>query len=54
MIEPEVAHNLMSLIAEGTGESEEADMLLRQNAIEIYVEILQNTPAPSRLPPFCA
>ena len=50
MIEPEVAHNLMSLIAEGTGESEEADMLLRQNAIEIYVEILQTTPAPSRLP----
>ena len=50
MIEPEVAHNLMSLIAEGTGESEEADMLLRQNAIEIYVEILQTTAAPSRLP----
>lgn len=50
MIDPQVAHNLMSLIAEGTGDSEEADMLLRQNAIELYVEILQTTPAPARLP----
>jgi len=40
MVRQEVAQNLMSMIAEGTGESEEADMLLRQNAIEIYVGLL--------------
>jgi AP-4 complex subunit epsilon-1 len=41
MVSGDVAQNLMSLIAEGTGESEEADMLLRQNAVEIYVSLLQ-------------
>ena len=45
MVQQEVAQNLMSLIAEGTGESEEADMLLRQNAIEIYVGLLKEKPA---------
>jgi len=43
MVRPEVAQNLMSLIAEGTGESEEDDMLLRQNAVEIYANLLLNT-----------
>jgi len=41
MVPQNVAQNLMSLIAEGTGESEEADMLLRQNAVEIYVALLK-------------
>ena len=37
-----VAQNLMSLLAEGTGESEEADTELRQAAIAIYVELLSS------------
>ena len=49
MVQQEVAQNLMSLIAEGAGESEEADMLLRQNAIEIYVTLLKEKPA-AKLP----
>ena len=38
-----VAQNLMSLLAEGTGESEEADLLLRRSAIDIYVDLLNRT-----------
>jgi AP-4 complex subunit epsilon-1 len=49
MVEPQVAQNLMSLIAEGTGESDEEDMLLRQTAIELYVQLLQDKP-PAKLP----
>lgn len=49
MVEPQVAQNLMSLIAEGTGESDEADMLLRQTAIELYITLLQEKP-PAKLP----
>lgn len=49
MVEAQVAQNLMSLIAEGTGESEESDMLLRQNAIELYVSLLKEK-TPSKLP----
>lgn len=49
MVQQEVAQNLMSLIAEGTGESEEDDMLLRQNAIEMYVTLLKEKPA-AKLP----
>jgi AP-4 complex subunit epsilon-1 len=50
----DVAQNLMSLIAEGSGEgedgedSEEADMLLRQHAVEIYAAKLAGPKA--RLP----
>jgi AP-4 complex subunit epsilon-1 len=47
MVSTDVAQNLMSLIAEGTGESEEADMLLRQNAVEIYVGLLHDKPVGS-------
>jgi len=47
MVSADVAQNLMSLIAEGTGESEEADMLLRQNAVEIYVALLKEKPLAS-------
>jgi AP-4 complex subunit epsilon-1 len=49
LVKQEVAQNLMSMIAEGTGESEEADMLLRQSAIEMYVSLLKEKPA-SKLP----
>ena len=49
MVSPQVANNLMSLIAEGTGDSEEDDMLLRQNAVELYVQLLQDKP-PAKLP----
>ena len=53
-VSPAVAQNLMSLIAEGSGEgedgeeSEEADMLLRQHAVEIYAAKLAGPKA--RLP----
>ena len=49
MVAPQVAQNLMSLIAEGTGESDEVDMLLRQNAIELYATLLKEKTA-SKLP----
>ena len=45
MVDLAVAQNLMSLIAEGTGESDEADMQLRSTAIELYVTLLQEKPA---------
>jgi AP-4 complex subunit epsilon-1 len=44
MVSQDVAQNLMSLIAEGTGDSDEEDMLLRQNAVEIYVALLRDKP----------
>jgi AP-4 complex subunit epsilon-1 len=47
LVSQDVAHQLMSLIAEGTGESDEADMLLRQNAVEIYVALLRDKPVGS-------
>lgn len=51
MVRQEVAMNLMSLIAEGTGDSEEADMLLRQNAVELYIGLLRDKPgAATKLP----
>jgi AP-4 complex subunit epsilon-1 len=49
MVDYQVAQNLMSLIAEGTGESDEADMMLRQTAIELYVGLLVEKP-PAKLP----
>jgi AP-4 complex subunit epsilon-1 len=49
MVDLLVAQNLCSLIAEGTGESEEQDMMLRQTAIELYIQLLQDKP-PAQLP----
>eukprot|EP00592_Proboscia_alata_P006091 CAMPEP_0194355278 /NCGR_PEP_ID=MMETSP0174-20130528/3214_1 /TAXON_ID=216777 /ORGANISM="Proboscia alata, Strain PI-D3" /LENGTH=1060 /DNA_ID=CAMNT_0039124499 /DNA_START=84 /DNA_END=3266 /DNA_ORIENTATION=+ len=42
LVKPEVAHNLMSLIAEGSGdeEDEESDMALRQNAVELGCKLI--------------
>mmetsp|Transcript_3426 Transcript_3426/g.5283 ORF Transcript_3426/g.5283 Transcript_3426/m.5283 type:complete len:1070 (-) Transcript_3426:374-3583(-) len=47
VVRPDVAQNLMSLIAEGTGdeESEEADIELRRDAVEIYAALLDRPPA---------
>jgi AP-4 complex subunit epsilon-1 len=49
MVDLQVAQNLMTLIAEGTGESEEQDMFLRQTAITLYIQLLQDKP-PSQIP----
>ena len=47
LVDPDVATNLMSLIAEGTGnedDDEEADMVLRKQAVELYVSLLASPP----------
>lgn len=51
LVDDAVATNLMSLIAEGTGneeDDEEADMVLRKQAVELYVNLLGNPP--NRMP----
>ncbi|KAL9184430.1 hypothetical protein ACHAXT_002516 [Thalassiosira profunda] len=51
LVDPAVATNLTSLIAEGTGneeDDEEADMVLRKQAVELYVNLLGNPP--NRMP----
>jgi len=51
LVDPAVATNLMSLIAEGTGneeDDEQADMVLRKQAVELYVSLLVNPP--NRMP----
>lgn len=40
LVDSSVASTVMNLLAEGTGESEEQDMLLRQTAVELYVDLL--------------
>ena len=40
LVKPEVANNLMRLIAEGTGEDDDADEELRSEAVETYLELL--------------
>jgi len=49
LVKPEVAHNLMQLIAEGTGEDEESDMQLRKDAVENYVSLLDKPVIPDLL-----
>ena len=49
MVDLQVAQNLMTLIAEGTGESDEQDMFLRQTAIELYIQLLQDK-SPAQIP----
>lgn len=47
LVDPAVATNLMSLVAEGTGNEdgdEEADMVLRKQAVELYVTLLASAP----------
>jgi AP-4 complex subunit epsilon-1 len=40
LVKPEAAHTLMQLIAEGTGEDDDADEQLRKDAVENYVSLL--------------
>jgi len=47
LVQAEVAHNLMTLIAEGSGEDEESDIALRRDAVDTYTALLET----SRLPP---
>jgi AP-4 complex subunit epsilon-1 len=41
LVRDEVAHNLLRLIAEGSGEDEEQDMELRRDAVETYLDLLE-------------
>ncbi|CAN0489339.1 unnamed protein product, partial [Discosporangium mesarthrocarpum] len=46
LVKPDVAHNLMQLIAEGSGEDEEADLELRKEAVNSYAGLLDNPAVP--------
>ena len=46
---PDVAHNLMRLIAEGSGEDEESDEALRKFAAQTYYEVLNKPNLPDVL-----
>ena len=46
---PDVAHNLMRLIAEGSGEDDEADMALRRFAAATYYSMLDRPILPDIL-----
>jgi len=43
LVRPELADDLMQLIAEGTGDSEAADTELRKSAVESYIDLLNQT-----------
>ncbi|CAI5745283.1 unnamed protein product [Peronospora destructor] len=49
LVRPEVAHNLLRLIAEGSGEDEDQDMELRRDAVNIYLELLERPVLPDIL-----
>jgi len=52
LVKKEVAQNLMSLIAEGTGsddDDEAADVTLRRNAVDLYVRLLEKPNLPQIL-----
>nr|CCA22889.1 Coatomer protein complex putative [Albugo laibachii Nc14] len=49
LVQPEVAHNLLRLIAEGSGEDEEQDMELRRDAVDTYLDLLEPTVLPDIL-----
>lgn len=50
LVQPKVAHDLMRLIAEGSGEDdEESDSLLRTSAVESYLKLLEEPKLPSVL-----
>lgn len=40
LVKPEVANNLMRLIAEGSGEDDDADQELRTEAVETFLELI--------------
>lgn len=45
-VRPQVAHSVMELLQEGTGESDEADTGLRASAVQSYMELLQQKHLP--------
>jgi Adaptin N terminal region len=49
LIKPEVAQNLLRLLAEGSGESDEADMALRRDAVEGNIAFLDKPALPAIL-----
>ena len=49
LVRPDVAHNLMRLIAEGSGEDEDADMALRAYAAQAYYDLLTKPTLPDIL-----
>ncbi|RLN38407.1 hypothetical protein BBJ28_00014542, partial [Nothophytophthora sp. Chile5] len=49
LVRPEVAHNLLRLIAEGSGEDEDQDMELRRDAVDTYLELLERPVLPDIL-----
>ena len=49
LVRPDVAHNLMRLIAEGSGEDDEADMALRRFAAATYYSMLDRPILPDIL-----
>ncbi|KDO29264.1 hypothetical protein SPRG_19925 [Saprolegnia parasitica CBS 223.65] len=49
LVKVEVAHNLMRLIAEGSGDDEEQDMELRRDAVDTYLELLERPVLPDIL-----
>ena len=46
LVRPDIAHNLMRLIAEGSGEDEAADMAMRTYAASQYYELLEKPVLP--------
>lgn len=49
LVRSEVAHNLMRLIAEGSGEDEDQDMELRRDAVDTYLDLLEKPVLPDIL-----
>ncbi|OQS02573.1 AP-4 complex subunit epsilon [Thraustotheca clavata] len=49
LVKEEVSHNLMRLIAEGSGDDEEQDMELRRDAVDTYLELLERPVLPDIL-----
>ena len=49
LVRPDIAHNLMRLIAEGSGEDEAADMAMRKYAASQYYELLEKPVLPDNL-----
>ncbi|RHY34168.1 hypothetical protein DYB32_004180 [Aphanomyces invadans] len=48
-VDVEVAHNLMRLIAEGSGDDEDQDAELRRDAVDTYLELLEKPVLPDIL-----
>ncbi|RHY08872.1 hypothetical protein DYB37_000512, partial [Aphanomyces astaci] len=49
LVKVEVAHNLMRLIAEGSGDDEDQDAELRRDAVDTYLELLEKPVLPDIL-----